>query len=416
MWDPYAQFEKRVLDNGLTVYSSMWPRAWETVGFVVHSGAKHDPDVQEGLAHFVEHLLIENAPMTSLEASDFFSDCGGSFDFGQTNYICTTYCFTVPLDSENIRKALSLFASMLLSAKLEKGIEKERQAIFDEFNRRLPTQLDINEKKHRHEVLYQGHYLRRSLRPLGWPETVSRIQQEDLQAFYDSHYTPANISVVGVGGLTVSELTDLLDQCGFSQTKPGQRSPLLPQEAGVILPLEKYHEFRLSDHMKGGRTSSGYETVAKFPGTTEPMLLKLIKKMLHHVLFQEIRKKRSWAYGVDCGYRNYFQFWEFGIGIQSLAAEAISSIADVVDGCISSLSDRDDLFEQMKKRALNGHLTLDCNGQGIRNGAMDDLAYHHRIITISDVHHRLEQLTMDNVRDALHHFQPERRWTLMIFP
>ena len=61
MYDPYADFEKATLPNGLQVYAAYWPdRPWQYVGFVLHSGANTDPEDLPGVAHFVEHLVSRN--------------------------------------------------------------------------------------------------------------------------------------------------------------------------------------------------------------------------------------------------------------------------------------------------------------------------------------------------------------------
>jgi predicted Zn-dependent peptidase len=42
------------------------------MGFLIHSGAEHDPIGLEGVAHFVEHTTSENAPIPKKELNDFF--------------------------------------------------------------------------------------------------------------------------------------------------------------------------------------------------------------------------------------------------------------------------------------------------------------------------------------------------------
>ncbi|KKP80963.1 MAG: hypothetical protein UR80_C0013G0008 [Parcubacteria group bacterium GW2011_GWB1_35_5] len=50
MYDPYADFVKHVLANGLEVHSVSWDRPWIGMEIVVHSGGREDPVTIPGLA------------------------------------------------------------------------------------------------------------------------------------------------------------------------------------------------------------------------------------------------------------------------------------------------------------------------------------------------------------------------------
>jgi len=68
------------------------------MGFLIHSGAEHDPIGLEGLSHFVEHLVSKNTSISSKDISAFLEDCGGIVNFGSTGYPQTYYRFFVPTD------------------------------------------------------------------------------------------------------------------------------------------------------------------------------------------------------------------------------------------------------------------------------------------------------------------------------
>jgi len=220
MWDPYAEFQSATLANGLNVYAAFWPeRPWEVVGFLIHSGAEQDPLGREGTAHFVEHLIAENSNVSKRKMCAFFANCGGKVNLGKTGYAASYYHFFVPTDKVILEKAFSLFGHMLLLAKIEKFIERERQVIKGEFYQHYPIKFQLDVDMHKHKTLYGGCWLERFVRPFGDAESIERITQSDLQLYYDSHYTPANISVVGVGGVTLPELVKFLSESPFATNK-----------------------------------------------------------------------------------------------------------------------------------------------------------------------------------------------------
>ncbi|MCX6736974.1 MAG: insulinase family protein, partial [Candidatus Parcubacteria bacterium] len=200
MFDPYADFKKTTLPNGLAIHALRWPnRPWEAIGILVHSGAEHDPIGFEGLAHFVEHLVSENANIPKKEMNTFFEKYGGMVDFGATGYPYAHYRFFLPALKNILAKAFSMFGHMLISAKLKNFIERERKIIINEFHCAYPAKFQFDLDMQKHRALYSDSWLGRFTRPLGNPESIGLITQKELQSYYDAHYTPANISIVGVG-------------------------------------------------------------------------------------------------------------------------------------------------------------------------------------------------------------------------
>ena len=417
MWDPYAEFQSATLPNGLSVHAAHWPgRPWEAMGFLIHSGAEYDPVGLEGLSHFIEHVVSENTNVSKKEMEAFFEDCGGMVNLGTTGYPYTHYRFFVPTDKAVLARAFSMFGHMLLSAKLEKFIERERQVINGEFYRHYPVKFKLDLDVREHKALYAGYWLERFVRPLGNPESVARITQSELQSHYDTHYTPANMSIVGVGGMQLSELIELLSESPFAAQKKGGRTPLPTPATDVAPPSETRHVFEVSKHLTMPIEVGAYRSVAKIPGNINGRVIRIMKEMFNEVLFEEVRERRAWAYAIDSSRYNFRHFYEFSINCGALALKAIDDIEEVIEVCIASMADREDLFEQSKRRALASNFMTDPTGKGICDGALDDLAEDQRIISLKEIGDDLERATMNDVRGVLQWLRPERRWTLITRP
>lgn len=417
MWDPYAEFQSAILSNGLTVHAAHWPeRPWEAMGFLIHSGAEYDPVGLEGLSHFVEHLVSENTNVSKKDMTAFFEDRGGSVNLGVTGYPYTQYRFFVPTDKAVLARAFSMFGHMLLLAKLEKLIERERQVIVGEFHRRYPVKFRLDLDVRKRKALYAGCWLERFVWPLGTPESVRRITQSDLQLHYDTYYTPANISVVGVGGMTLSELVRLLSQSPFATNKKGARIPFPSPVADVALPLETRYVFETSKHIIGPIEVGAYQSFAKMPGNVNVWAIRVLREILNEVLNEEVREKRAWTYAIDSSRQNFRHFYEFSINCGALALKALDDIEEVVEICIASVGDHEDLFEQAKRHALASNLMIDPTGRDICEGALDDLADEQRIISLAECSNGMGRVTMSDIRNLLQWLRPERRWTLIMRP
>lgn len=420
MWDPYAEFDSRKLPNGLTVHAAHWPgRPWEAMGFLVHSGAKHDPVGLEGVAHFVEHLVSENTDMPKESVIAFFEDCGGTVNLGTTGwYPYTHYHFFVPTDKAVLSRAFSIYGHMLLLAKLEKLIERERQIIIGEFHEHYPTKLAYDLDARENWALHTGYWLERFVTPLGTPESVGRITQGALQSYYDAHYTPLNISIVGVGGMTLSELVELLCKSPFATSKNGMRTPLQNPIIDFPVMSETRYVFEMSEHIKmeTPHEVGGYRSIARIPGNINTDLITVVCKMFNEALNEEIRERRAWTYAINSSYDSFEEFHQFAINCNALALGALGEIEEVIEACIVSMADREDLLEQSKRRIVASNLIIDPTGNQICNGALNDLAKYQRIISIAESSNNIAQVTMSDICNLLQWFRPERRWTRIIRP
>lgn len=413
MWDPYAEFEMSVLPNGLTVYAVHWPgRPWEAMGFLVHSGAEHDPIGLEGLTHFVEHLVSENASITRKDMRAFFEDYGGKVSLGETRHPHTQYRFFVPADKAVISKAFSMFGQMLLAAKLDKSIEKERQVIIGEFHRRYDAKYKFDLEMREHRMVFAGYWLERMTMPLGSPESVLRISQEDIQSYYDRHYTPANMSIVGVGALKLEEIIQLLTESPFMISKKGIRTPLPNPIADINPPAENSYVFEISKHTLMAEVG-GYRSVAVIPGRINAQAVGLISGMLDDVLTDEVREHRTWTYNAGSSYFNHRHFYELSIYCEALALKALDEIENVVEDCISSLANQEELFEKVKKHNLAALLMLDFTGRGLCDDALEDLGRYQRILSLAEYLENIKRVNMSDIRNLLQWFKPQRRWTVI---
>jgi zinc protease len=250
MYDPYTEFTKTVLENGLEVHSVFWARPWINMEIVVHSGGREDPVEMPGLAHFVEHVVSQNIPNWGFDQSkEFFETCGGRAEFGSTNYLSTRYRFCVPADPVIFREALAIFGSMLLGARIERDVERERKVISCEFNGRYPFRKRLDWDMCIRRALFKGHRLETWNRPLGRPEGFLSATEADLQSFYDKHYVPANISLVIIGGLPTEEVIDELEKSPFGTRKNGTRNPIPQPFNQIPIPAEQLQTVCLSDHV-----------------------------------------------------------------------------------------------------------------------------------------------------------------------
>lgn len=416
MYDPYADFTKRVLMNGLEVHSVFKGRPWIKMQIVVHSGGREDPVEMPGLAHFVEHTVSKNIPNLEFDqVLEFFDTCGGSAGFGRTGYLSTRYSFSIPAEIEIFRETLAIFGSMLLGARIERDVERERKVILREFNEGYPFLERLNWNMDIRKALFKGHRLETWNRPLGRPEGFLSVKKEDLQGFYDMHYVPANMSLVIAGGLSADVVITELEKSPFGIQKNGLRNPIPPPLNSLPIPKEKYKFVKLSDYVTFKIDQTEYRALWAFPATFPRQARKVFDHVLSKILFDEIREKRGLVYSIDSDYDGYHDVYEYEIR-GSVSPDATQCIDELVRKCISMIPFECELFERKLKSCIQGCKMVDLSGSALVDISASDLVSDHRIIPLQEVLDGLHKVTFEQMAEATALLSPERQYTFITSP
>jgi len=419
MWDPYAEFEKVTLSNGLDVHALHWPgRPWEAMGFLVMSGADQDPVGLEGLAHFVEHLVSENVGITRKDLEASFRERGGYAELGTTNFNGTHYEFFSPVSKEAMKKALDHFGRMLLFSRIENCIDRERQVILEEFHRTYNFKYELEMMWARNQAIFKGYFLERYLMPLGDPSSIERIFQPNLQGFYDRHYVPANMSVVAVGGLAIGELIELLEESPFAAGKPGVKSGIPQKVTALAKPENNRYLVDLTERRMFDRqaNSAEYCSAALLPGDISQSAINIFAAMLNETLFSEIRDRLAWTYQIYFDFKDLRSFTKTMIYCQSFRSDAADRIEQEIDVCVRSQRFKKEHFERNRQSEIAKKEMYDATSMKIVNECLDDLGVCRRIVTIKEMIQDLQAVTMDDIVRITELLAPDWRWTGMVKP
>ncbi|MFA6446956.1 MAG: insulinase family protein [Patescibacteria group bacterium] len=417
MWDPYSEFESCVLPNGLTIYATQWPdRPWEMMNFIVHSGSEQDPVDYEGLSHYVEHLVSRNASSPHKAIVRFFRERGGHVALGKTSDFATSYDFWLRANQKDLSKALDMFGLMLMKARLESCLEDQRKVIQGEFDRSFPVRMKYEVWMRKNWAMYSGYWLERMLGPIGTPEGIARLDEIAAQAYYDTHYTPANMSVVCVGKLKLQDIAKLIQESPLGLTKAGTRNPIPPQVSRLRKPRKNRFVFQHSKFTSEPLRVWDYRTVTLLPGTLGIQPLMCLDRMMDKALTDEIRERRSWAYHVSAEYSHYRRFVEFSINCGAMSLGSLEQGENVILKCALSALRNRALFKTMKRRMLADVPMKDLNGNKVLSNVSGDLIYSGKLVSLSEVEKQIQGMEFEDISNLAKWFEPDRRWTLLTVP
>ncbi len=199
--------QKTTLDNGIRVLTEQMPGVHSvTLGVWVLSGSRHEPLAQNGITHFVEHMLFKGTENRSARDIALKIDSvGGVLNaFTSREYSC----FHAKLLAEKIPLAIDLLADAILNSIFDLDeMEKERRVILQEI---LMLEEDPEALVHDHfsSRFWQGH-------PLGMPiqgslASVDGISRDDLISFVADLFRGGNLMVCAAGNLEHTHIVDLV--------------------------------------------------------------------------------------------------------------------------------------------------------------------------------------------------------------
>ncbi len=229
--DPEATLGK--LPNGLTYYVRPNPKPAHRVELrlVVKAGSAVEDDDQQGLAHFVEHMLFEGTRhFPGQGITDFLTSMGlslGADANADTSFDETEYQLGVPTDVPGVLdKALLVLEDWAGGATFDpSGLEHERGIVLSEWRMHLGAG-ERTEDKIRRVQLEGSRYADRP--PIGKPEIIQQAKRDQLVRFYHDWYRPDLMAVIVVGDVDRDAVATMIKSHFSSLVSP---SPVRPRPA-----------------------------------------------------------------------------------------------------------------------------------------------------------------------------------------
>jgi zinc protease len=218
------------LPNGLKYYirPNAKPAKRVELRLVVKAGSALEDDDQQGLAHFVEHMLFEGTKhFPGQGITEFLTSMGlslGADGNADTSFDETEYQLGVPTDVPGVLdRALLVLEDWAGAATFDpSGIEHERGIVLSEWRMHLGAG-ERTEDKIRRVQLQGSRYADRP--PIGKPEIIQSATREQLVRFYHDWYRPDLMAVIVVGDVDRSAVETMIKSHFSSLVSPTPERP-----------------------------------------------------------------------------------------------------------------------------------------------------------------------------------------------
>ena len=224
------RFHEAKLDNGLQVVAEANDESHAlAVGFFVRTGARDETDEVAGVSHFLEHMVFKGTPTRSADdVNRQFDEMGAHYN-AQTSEETTIYYAAVLPEYQH--DVVELWADVLRPSLREDDFNMEKKVIIEEI-RMYDDQPPFGADERCRALFFGKHPLSRSV--LGTVESITDLQAAQMKSYFDSRYSPANITLVAAGRVDFPALVATAEQvCGDWAPRPAPRlaPPAAPQSA-----------------------------------------------------------------------------------------------------------------------------------------------------------------------------------------
>lgn len=185
----------------------------------VKTGSINEDDTNNGISHFLEHLMFKGTHKHKAGYFDRTLEAKGAIVNAATWKDYTFYYVTLPKGENNadLNLAIELHADMMLDPILP---EKEIGAPFD------LNDPKVTDKRERHVVIeeirmrkdqnwtkvynacnfnmYKKHPYKRDV--IGTPEIISQVTRDEIMNYYKTFYSPENMTTIIVGDFDKEEV------------------------------------------------------------------------------------------------------------------------------------------------------------------------------------------------------------------
>jgi predicted Zn-dependent peptidase len=404
-----GDIRKETFANGLVMITEpMRTLRSVAVGVWMKRGSRHETPEQNGISHFIEHLLFKGTETrTAKDIALTVDSVGGQMDaFTTKEYTC----FYFKVLDENLDIAIDLLADIVRHPKFVPAeIEKERKVIFEEIKmvEDTPDELvyDIFS-----ESFWRGHPLGRPIQ--GTVGSVSGMHLDMLTRFFRDSYQPANLLVTAAGNLDHERLAGAIRRA-FEPIK-NTAAPVAvsaPSPTAAIVVREKKELGQL--HLCLGVPCFGAPPRRRY---LEYVLNTLLGGTMSSRLFQHIREERGLAYSV---FSSVTSFLDSG-NLLVYAATSPESGREVVQLIVDEfrlLKDKPAGESELKmaKDHLKGSLMLSLESSSSR---MSNLArqefYYGRQFSVNEILAGVDAVTSEEVLELSREIFDASRCTLAV--
>lgn len=236
-------YHTHTLSNGLRIIHAPNQSAVAYCGFAIDAGTRDEADTEQGMAHFVEHLIFKGTQKRhAWHILNRMEHVGGDLNAYTNKEETVVYSAFL---AEHFPRAVELLADIVFHSTYPQAeIDKEVEVIIDEIQcyEDSPSELIFDDFE---ELIFPNHPLGRNI--LGKPHLLHQFKSEDALRFTSRYYRPDNMVFFVQGNIEFKRVIRWVEKAvsdiPATTTERQRKSPLayLPQTRTIHRDTHQAH-------------------------------------------------------------------------------------------------------------------------------------------------------------------------------
>lgn len=379
------------LPNGVKIVSEFIPYLKSfSLGFWFNVGARDESPNNNGISHFIEHMLFKGTKTrTAKQISDSIESYGGYLNaFTSKEHTC----YYGRGLSENFKKTFVVLADMIQNPLFKDShIKKEAGVVIDELKDidDNPEELIFDKFE---ESVFNGHSL--SLPIIGTEKNLLSFNSNILHQFHKSNYRLDNLMIAVSGAIEHDEAVKLAEKyfSGKRISSNQKRKNFTKQIINDVVIEKEIQQV----HSIIGRTTYGFNDSRRHK-------LKVLSTLLgdgsSSRLFQAVREKLGMTYQINTFLNSYQDVSVFGVYYSTNDKQA-GRVSEIVHREFNKLIKEEVKPKELSrvKEYIKGNTLMSLENTTNRMIRLANSIYHYgKIVPIENILDRIDSVTSEDI-------------------
>lgn len=385
----------KTLKNGIRlVVKRMEGLMSVSMGVLVGTGAYVESDAEDGISHFIEHMMFKGTKTRSAFAISDEMDRIGAQMNAFTGKDLT--CYYAKSTTENAEKAFEILADLFLNSTFpDEEISRERGVILEEINMTEDTPDDLCLDLIGEAYYGREGYGRNILGPRG---NVSRFDGDDIRAYMSKRYTADNIVISMAGNIDVNLAGELAEKY-FSSV------PAAKKDERKVVVAPKHNSIVRYKDIEQVHLAMGFPSVKRYDRLYDATMVmnSVLGGSMSSRLFQTVREKLGLAYTVYSYCTSYADTGTLVVyaGVNS---ENYMKSVEAINKCIADIKRKDITKEEFLRgkeqlKASSIFAQESTSSQMLLYGK--EVMYSGKLYDFEERVAKVNAVTMDDVNEAI---------------
>ncbi|WP_313756519.1 pitrilysin family protein [Tissierella sp.] len=385
------------LDNGIRVVMEKIPYVNSvSIGIIVDNGSVKEDKHNNGVSHFIEHMLFKGTgKRTAKDIAEAIDNIGGQLN-AFTGKEST--CYYAKVLYNHIDIAIDVLADMLTNSNfLESDIEKEKTVIIEEINMYLDSPEDMVSEL-LNDIMFEDTPLGHPI--LGIEESIKNLNRDELINYFFNNYRPENIVISLAGNIDTKEVFKMLNHYfgNFNNSNKNDDK------------INNIYSF--TNKLKGINKNTeqlnfciGMEGLPIVSQNIEALLVlnNIFGGSMSSRLFQKIREDLGLAYAIESYPSSYKDIGILSIytGLHpSQLLKTIKHIGKEIDDIRKKLISKDELDKS--KEQLKGSYVLGMEGTFSRMYEIGkSLSLFNRVQSPDEILNKIDKVNLSDIEEII---------------